>query len=156
MNRYKYQWHGEGVKTEFGYCLVSENKDKPLWWYNFECNWDDYNLCDRRYSDDKIAHIPAIKITYDDQVFCIANHFGIGVHKLINGGWPSHRHFSLPVEGFNDSLTIPEKQMYCPKQFDLEGFEAHESERKKWQKRTYPIEFEKLEAMRLGNTHTQD
>jgi len=146
--RKAYEWQGQPIKTEFGYCIVTENKDKPMYWYNYECNWDDYHNKERRSSGDKRAIIPAIKITYEDQVFCIANHFGIGVHKLINGGWPSHRHYSLPVDGFDSVIPKGEKIIFCLKQFDLEGFEAHESERKKWQKRTHPIEFEKSEAMR--------
>ena len=31
-----YQWQGENVKVVFGYCTITENKEKPLYWYNYE------------------------------------------------------------------------------------------------------------------------
>jgi len=33
----KYFWQGKPVKVQFGYCKVQENKERPLWWYNYEC-----------------------------------------------------------------------------------------------------------------------
>lgn len=142
MEQNKYQWQGEPVKVEFGYCRVTENQEKPLYWYNYECNWDDYSEIERRSTGDKHTHVPAIKVIYRDQIFCIANHYGIGVHKLINGGWPSHRHFSLPVEGFNSNLFREEREIYVILKFDLEGYQTHESNRIKWQMKNYPKECE--------------
>lgn len=147
---YKYQWHGEPVKTEFGYCRVTENKEKPLYWYNYECLWDDYHQKERRSALEKFAHVPAIRVTSEGHSFCIANHHGIGVHKLINGGWPSHRHMSLPVEGFvpESELPVDERILYAIRKFDLEAFEQYESERRKWQKRNYPEEFARMDELR--------
>lgn len=141
MKRNNYQWHGEPVKTRFGYCTVIENKDKPLWWHNYECCHDEYagDGVRRTAGEAKDAIIPAILVTSSDgHEFCISNHFGIGVHKLINGGWPSHRHFSLPIEGFCGDLSRDEHMMYVIRKFDLEAFETHEAARLEWQKRTHP------------------
>lgn len=134
MNR-KLFWQGEPIKTEFGYCNVSENTDKPLWWYNYECNLDPMI--------GKVAAIPAIKITYADYSFCISNHFGIGYHKLTHGGWPNYSHFSLPLDSFVQDHH-PEFNIY---NFDLEGYENHEAKRRNWQHREFPVEFEKSEQL---------
>ena len=150
MNRNQYQWHGQPVKVEFGYCRVTENKEKPLWWYNYECLWDDYHQKERRSAGEKFAHVPAIKVHGEGQPFCIANHHGIGVHKLINCGWPSHKHFSLPVEGFASCSSLPkeENMLYSIRKFDLELFEKHEAGRRAWQKRNYPEDFAMMEELR--------
>lgn len=133
----KLQWQGDPVKTKFGYCNVSENKEKNLWWYNFECN-EDVIL-------QGVAAIPAIEVTYGNQKFCIANHFGIGYHKLIHGGWPNYSHFSLPDDGFVED----HHSEFNIHKFDLEGYEQHEAERRKWQKQQFPEEFEKMERLRV-------
>lgn len=146
--RNNYQWQGQKVKVIFGKCKVVENKDKPLYWYNYECLWDDYNNKPRKSAFDKFTYVPAVKVIFGDEEFVLANHFGIGVHKLINGGWPSYRHFSLPLDGFisKEGLTIDEQFMYIFRKFDLESFEAHEEKRTKWQKRTFPIEYAQHKA----------
>ena len=74
----KYFWQGKSVKVQFGYCKVQENKERPLWWYNYECFLSKSKKC---------TIIEAIKIE-GKEPFVIANHFGIGVYKLMNGGWP--------------------------------------------------------------------
>lgn len=134
----KYKWHGEPVKTRFGFYKIDENKAKPLYWYNFECAHDVfYNpIISQR------AYVPCIEVsTSDGQVFYIANHFGIGVHKLLAGGWPSHSHFSLSggifEENWNDVFY----------QFDLDGYEKHEAKRRKWQQKEFPDEFAKSERL---------
>lgn len=142
MERNNYQWQGEKVKVEFGLCKVIEVKNKPLWWWNYECCWDDYYNKDKYSMHDKSALVPAVKITHKEQEFVIANHFGIGVHKLINGGHPNYRHYSLPLDGFESTscMTIQEQYIYVHRKFDLLSFEDHEAKRSKWQKRKFPKE----------------
>ena len=97
--RVKYKWQGEPVKVTFGNCIVIENKEKPLWWWNYECNEGSASL-------DGKAVIPSLKIkTKEGNEFMIANHFGIGIHKLLNGGWPSHAHFSVDGE-FDTKISL--------------------------------------------------
>lgn len=128
-----YQWQGEPVKVEFGLSIVKENSEKPLWWYNFECN-DSFPK--------GRAAIPAIRITTNnDYSFILSNHSGIGVHKLINGGWPNYAHFSLPDDGFTKGgfkITEFDELEYC----------RHEADRNKWQKENYPEEYKQVESLR--------
>lgn len=154
MKRHNYQWHGEKVKVKFGYCYVTERLDKPLWWYNFECNWD-IEEDKQIYDTVKTALLPAIKVIYEDQSFCIANHHGIGFHKLINGGWPNYRHFSLPVDTFNDALGREEAILYGIRRFDEDAFCLHESKRKDWQRINHKEEFERYEALRMSIPKTK-
>lgn len=144
--RIKYQWQGKPVRKVFGYCKVEEEEDKPLWWWNYECCWDDYEGKPKYSAHKKFAIIPAIKVTYEDQVFCIANHFGIGASKLKKGGWPNHAHFSLPVDAFEDKLSQSESIMYNIREFDELGYSRHEANRDKWQKSNFPEEYEKMES----------
>ncbi|MFA5934962.1 MAG: hypothetical protein WC827_03705 [Candidatus Paceibacterota bacterium] len=123
-----YQWQGEKVKVKFGFCTPSENIEKPLWWYNYEVN------CLREA-------IPAIMINND---FVISNHFGIGVYKLMQGGWPNCTHFSLPKDLFMEDRA----QCFRIVDFNLDEYSEHEAKRLKWQKENFPIEFEKMEALR--------
>ena len=126
----KYQWQGEPVKVVFGNCMVKADKDMPLWWYNFECY------------PDGIACIPAIKITTKHGgEFILANHFGIGVHKLLNGGWPNYTHFSLDGK----FSTKPQLRLV---EFDEEGYADHEARRDKWQQENYPEEYSKMKALK--------
>lgn len=145
----KYQWYGLPVKVKHGFVTQRENTEKPMYWYNFEC----YNnqMIDGRFEPNhepdpdglKHAYIPAIEITQGNQTFVIANHCGIGVSKLLKGGWPNHAHFSLDGK-FEEAWDWTAKIT----KFDLEAFEYHESERRKWQKATYPEEFAKMERLR--------
>jgi len=144
----KYQWQGEPVKVEFGEVLVTENKDKPLFWYNFECYYrlnlnDEYEYiyCS---SNKRIGICDAVKVIHSTGEFIIANHFGIGVHKLLNGGWPNYQHFSLN----GDFQATSWKEHLHLKKFDELGFSKHEAARRNWQKQTYPIEFEKMKNLR--------
>lgn len=133
----KYFWHGESVKTRFGYCSVKEDVERPLFWYNYEC------LSDRG----TIAHalIPAIEVlTNCNQRFVIANHYGIGAYKLKKGGWPDCTHFSLPADTFQES----NEPAFIIRHFNEEEFAKHEAERRRWQKKMYPEEFEKSEVLR--------
>ncbi len=129
-----YQWQGEPVKYKFGNCIVRENREKPMWWYNFECLTNKVSI--------GMECIPVIQvIPKSGRSFMIANHFGIGHHKLINGGWPNYAHFSVDGE-FSD---WPELRY---DEFDHEGYSEHEAARRKWQKEKYPEEFERMEALR--------
>jgi hypothetical protein len=140
MSNKKYQWQGEPVSVIFGYCVVAANQEKPLWWYNYECALDrDTKSC--------ICVIKVILKT--GETFLLANHFGIGVHKLLNGGWPNYQHFS--IDG-NFSTSSPDPWQL---KFDLEGFEDHESKRRIWQKENFPDEFERMERLRMSMQNLQ-
>lgn len=131
-----YCWHGEPVKVQFGYCKIFENKEKPLWWYNYEC---------QQNAPHTFALIEAIKITTKSgEQFVNANHYGIGIYKLLKGGWPNCTHFSLPLESFE----VSKMACYKIEKFDSIGFSKYEAERNKWQKENYPLEFEKMESLR--------
>lgn len=127
-----YQWQGELIKVKFGNCVVKVNKDKPLWWYNYDCS----------LTHEDSACIEAIKITTKDgYTFMIANHFGIGIHKVSNGGWPNYGHSSLDGE----FSTKPQCRLV---DFDLEGYEQYQQGRRAWQKENYPEEFANSERLR--------
>jgi len=119
----KYFWQGKPVKVQFGYCKVQENKERPLWWYNYECFLSKSKKC---------TIIEAIKIE-GKEPFVIANHFGIGVYKLMNGGWPNCEHYSLSLGTF--SPCEPTKQNLI---LNYEGFSDHERGRIKWFFEKYP------------------
>jgi len=149
MNKKAYQWQGEPVETRFGYVLQQENKEKPMYWYNFECfnkqKIDDSFEPDHfvRDNGNHFSLISAIEVTQHGQTFLLANHCGIGVHKLLNGGWPNYAHFSLSGKFEEDPAPY-----FAIKKFNLEEYESHESERRKWQKKEYPEQFEKMERLR--------
>lgn len=136
----KYKWHGEPVIATFGSVLTKPNIEKPLWWYNYEC----------AISKNSMALLPAIRVeTKSGEVFVIANHFGIGVHKLLNGGWPNYQHFGLDTDKFTEADGQIDRYLFI-KSFDEEEFSKHESERDKWQKENYPKEYEAAEALRAA------
>lgn len=133
----KYFWQGEPVRAEFSAAFVDINEEKPLYWYNYECLVD---------SKIKKALIPAVKITLKSgEQFCIANHFGIGASKLKKGGWPDHRHFSIPVECFVSNMW---DTISSPTEFDEESFSEYESKRNNFFKNKYPIEYQKMLELR--------
>ena len=150
MSNQKYFWNGESVKTDFGVAYQPENTEKPLYWYNYECNWDSV-LNKPIYNTKKIAMIPAIKVTTKKgYVFFIANHFGIGANKLMKGGTMRQRHFSLDdnvkFEGVEDLGIL--RNEYSIREFDEDGFVEYESKRERWQKENFPKEFERLQALK--------
>jgi hypothetical protein len=148
----KYQWQGEPVTVRFGYVNQQENLEKPMYWYNFECCTKEE--IDGSFRDEHMvkangkhfALIPAVEVeSQSGYKFLLANHFGIAVSKLIKGGWPNHAHFSLDGE-FSENKA----PYYAFKKFDLAGYENHENERRKWQKKTFPQEFERMEQFRAS------
>lgn len=128
-----YKWQGEPVKVKFGCSVVKYNKEKPMYWYNYECSLNAPSMT---------AIIPTVKVITPNDSFVISNHYGIGVYKLLKGGWPNCTHFSVD----DDSFT--ENRRYMISRFNDEGYAIHEAERRKWQKETYPEEYRKLEAIR--------
>lgn len=144
-----YQWQGTPCLVRFGYVTQQENTEKPLYWYNFECNT--HEQLDGSFAPEHMvfsngrhfACIPAIEVTQGKSIFLLANHYGIGVSKLIKGGWPYHTHFSLDGEFKEDDAPY-----YAYKEFDLEEYERHESARKDWQRKVYPKEFSDMEKFR--------
>lgn len=150
MNNQKYFWNGEPVKTDFGVAYQPENTERPLYWYNYECNWNT-TLNKPIYGTKKVAAIPAIKITTKQgDVFFIANHFGIGANKLMKGGTMRQTHFSL--DGNVKFIGAEElgilRNEYSIRKFDEEGFAEHEARRERWQKENFPEEFERMEMFR--------
>jgi hypothetical protein len=129
----KYFWQGEPVKVQFGYCKVQENKEHLLWWYNYECSLNKSRL---------YTIIEAIKIETENP-FVISNHFGIGVYKLINGGWPDCEHYSLPLESFSPCKPIEQDEI-----FNIEGYSNHERGRIKWFFEVYPEESKRLKNLK--------
>jgi len=155
MNKLAYQWQGTPCEVKFGYVVQSENKEKPLYWYNFECytseQLDGTFKHDHFVKDngDHFALIPAVQVSQGKSTFILANHYGIAVAKLEKGGWPNHTHFSLDGE-FHDSNANYD----AIKEFDLEGYEKHESNRRKWQKENHPKEFGDMERFRESMRNT--
>jgi len=133
-----YKWQGEPVEVKFGYVTVKENLEKPLYWYNYECNM---NKVGAEWKH-KFALIPAVKVIHDNGSFLLSNQAGLAVHKLINGGWPNYTHASL--DGEFKEYDAPE---FAPKKFDEEEYCKIESDRNKWFAKTYPEEWKKLQAL---------
>lgn len=131
----KYQWQGIGVKAEFGSTFINVNKKRPLWWSNFECSVDTIGR----------VVIPVVLITIKGKdSFMIANHYGIGKHKLINGGLSSYRHFIVKSD---DIDWIPDYR-YSYDDFDEEAFNQHEASRNKWQQENYPKQYRETKALK--------
>lgn len=137
----KYNWQGEPVQVEFGHFHAKPDETRPLAWYNFECETDP-----ARYSTDGSCAIDAIRFTYRDQVIIIANHFGIGEHKLRHGGWPSHRHFSFGAGKF-----VPLGFKFEYGRLNELEFSEHEAKREAWMRRTDPKEFERIQLLRQAS-----
>lgn len=142
MNKnHNYQWQGVPVEVRFGTVRVEVEKDKPLYWYNFE-------ILEMRTS-----RVTALEVTYQEpgsdskQVFCISNHFGVGVHKLEAGGWPNKQHFSLPKDFTEYTAEEWTEYEQIPTSFDPLGFANHEFKRDEWQKKNYPEEYGNRQAL---------
>ena len=133
MEKGKYQWQGEPVKVYFGNCVISTNKEKPLYWYNYECI---------QISINGSYNFPAILVECHDQKFVLSNHYGIGVHKLLRGGWPNMTHFSLDEGKFRFN-----EDDYKIEEFDEKGYLEYEKARSEWQKWAYPEEYEKTQQL---------
>jgi len=133
-----YKWQGEPVDVEFGNFHAKPDPTKPLMWFNFECETDP-----NRFSSDGSCAIPALRFTYGGQVHIIANHYGIGCHKLRHGGWPSHQHFS-----FGDGRFIAGKDFLHAKGLREKEFAAHEAERERWMRKADPVAYKRIQSLR--------
>ncbi|GGH24809.1 hypothetical protein FAZ19_16160 [Sphingobacterium alkalisoli] len=137
-----YRWQGVPVKVRFGKVRVQQDKDKPLYWYNFEV------------LEMRTSYVPALEVTYQEpgsdrkQVFCISNHFGVGVDKLEAGGWPNKQHFSLPSDFLEYTAEEWSEYEDVPISFDPVGFANHEFKRDEWQKKMFPKEHEEREKFK--------
>ena len=129
----KYQWQGTFVRVEFGYSEIYPNKEKPLWWSNYECS----------LVDDGVAIIPSVRVHYNKTSFVLANHFGIAIHKLENGGWPNMQHFGLQ----DDNFTATDKSFYNITRFNQAAYKHREQQRSKWMQINYPQQFEQMQAL---------
>lgn len=134
------KWQGKEVKVENAWLKVYENKEHPLWWSNFEVDICNSNLTMAA----NYAIIEALKITYEDSIFYISNHLGIGIRKLRKGGWPNHQHFSF----HNIQECEVKHGRSITTSFCLKEYEKHESARRKWQQKNFPHEFAKSERLR--------
>ncbi len=134
------KWQGEPVKVESLYIKVWEYKEKPLWWFNYEVDKQRSENLGHDY-----AIIEALKVTYENQSFYISNHFGVGIRKLRKGGWPNHSHFSFDgnFKEYSTNMTLHPTISFC-----LKDYENHEANRRAWQKKNFPEEFERSERLR--------
>lgn len=135
----KYQWQGTPARVQFGYVHQEENTDKPLYWYNYECSLERIGA----EFNKRFALIPAIKVTQGNQSFVISNYAGLGVHKLLNGGWPNYAHASLDGK-FHES----EERHWRILSFNEDEYAERESERNNWFAKEFPEEFKKLQALK--------
>lgn len=136
-----YEWQGEPVKIKHVIVTVKKNEEKPLWWFNFEC--DEYGM------GHSWAVVPAILIETKNESFIIANHHGIGIHKVTRGGWPNHQHFSIGKESIKKVVDEKTGSVFWKyTEFDELRFSEHEAKRRKWQQEHFPEEFEKSETLR--------
>lgn len=142
MAQGKYFWNGRPVTIEHIWVLIKEIKDKPMFWYNYDCST----------SVNGEALFPALEITTTEGVkFIIDNSFGLGINKCRKGGmWTStHR-------GFNDE-SIAEVYREGHRRFDFKNIQFSEKQylqdnedRMRWQRHYYPEEFKKSEELRLA------
>lgn len=143
MNKGVYKWQGIPVKVKFGTVRVTEMPGKPLYWYNYEV----LGL--------GIKNLPAVQIEYQEskgapkQIFCIANHFGIGVRKLEDGGYPNLTHLSLPNDFTEYSADEWATEKFKALTEDMPAFREHEKARDKWQAKKYPVEHMEREKIFL-------
>lgn len=128
-----YKWHGEPVTVKFGYFMPQTVKEKPLFWYNFEADTAPE------------TPIPAVRVTTkSNESFVISNHCGIGVKKLMGGGWPDQQSFHVPKEWF-----VPDDgERFTIVEFDGAMLAVQENRRRAWQERMHPDEFRQMEALR--------
>ena len=129
----QYKWQGEVVQITFGYSEVNYNEKRALWWSNYECS----------KQQDKIAIIPSVRVMYRDKSFVIANHFGVAVQKLTQGGWPQYTHFSLSDAPF----TSTQNSVYNIKKFDEKKYAVHEQARSKWQQKNFPQQYNQMQQL---------
>lgn len=135
MRRYK--WQGEFVEVEFGHFHALPDTDRPLAWYNFEIEREP------NMSKDGSLSMPAIRFKYDGHEHIIANHFGIGAHKLRKGGWPNIQHFS-----FGKGSFYPGDDFFTCKALHEKEFAEHEAERERWMRRTDPAGYARIVELR--------
>jgi hypothetical protein len=136
MNK-RYKWQGEPVEVEFGTFHAKPSTTHPLSWYNFEIETE------RNTSSDGSLGLPAVRFTYMGEEIIIANHFGIGAHKLRKGGWPDCTHFS-----FGKGRFIPGEDWFTCKGLREREYAAHEAARESWMKKKDPIAYARIEALR--------
>ncbi|MCG9971021.1 hypothetical protein [Christiangramia crocea] len=137
----KYEWQGVPVKIDHVNIYVKESKKSPLYWYNYE-------VATQQDIAGDYAIVPALRVKHPESVFYIANHFGIGIHKLINGGWPNYNHFSFHKDDIKNVFEESGDYVWNRKNFDLIGYQEYEAERRKWQKKNFPKEVEEMDALR--------
>lgn len=121
------QWQGEPIKIRFGFMGVSTNKEKPLYWYNYECR------------DNGYAAFLCIEIKQHGQTWYIDNSYNYGIKKLRAGGWPNHGHKSLPDNtfAFTEVRDKGDIAIMLESEFDEESFAEDEAKREKWIKENF-------------------
>lgn len=129
-------WNGEKIESaRFGYVVQPPNKEKPLYWYNWEVE-------KQKALEIEPCMIPAIEITTKDgDPFIIANIGGIGVYKLEAGGMWTHQHLSLDGE-------FTEDENFAVYEYSQADFAIYHKGLENWQKAKDPQAWERLEALR--------
>ncbi len=131
----KYQWQGQNVTVKHGYASIKKS-EAPLMWWNYEVSLS---------SISKTAIVPAIQVTVpawqdeQEQVFIIANHHGVGEHKIKSGGHPNFAHYDVP-----DNAYFEEGIIGKIKKFSLDKYLQHEENRRQWQLKTHPKDMAKF------------
>ena len=155
----RYRWNDRPVKIEHLWVKIKENKDQPLYWYNYNVN---------AYGESKDWVImTAIEITTKEgEKFIISNHFGTGINKCRKGGCADQYHGSFRkvdiIEVIRKNSDLYKKWSYIGDrdnnlleiniQLNEKLYVQEEQERRAWQKMYYPEEFKKLDALRKAFT----
>lgn len=137
MSRIIHRWQGEPVEPEYGWFHAKPNIRKPLSWYNYECSLESN-------AHDGSTAIEAIRFEYNGKLMVISNHFGIGIHKLKHGGWPTHQHFSFGEGRF----MVGSPNLFHYRKLDEKAFAEHEAKRERWMKEVDPIGYERIIELR--------
>jgi len=142
MKKGNYFWNGRPVEIEHVWVLIKEVKDKPLYWYNYDCST----------SVNGKANFPAIEITTKEGAkFIIDNSFGLGINKCRKGGMWTNAH-----RGFNEDSIVEVYREGHNRfngkniQFSEKQYLQDNEDRRRWQKHYYPEEFEWSEELRLA------
>jgi len=138
----KYSWNGRPVTIEHVWVLIKEVKDKPLYWYNYDCST----------SVNGEALFPALEITtQEDAKFIIDNSFGLGINKCRKGGMWTSAHRGFDDESIVEVYREGHKRFGSKNiQFSEEQYLKDNEDRNRWQKYYYPEEFERSEQLRIA------
>jgi len=153
MSRYK--WNDKLVTIEHLWVKIKENEDQPLYWYNYNVNVEGEA---RNWTI-----MPALEITTErGEKFIISNHYGTGINKCRKGGCADQYHGSFrkcdileviryESESYKRLSYIGDRDNHLLEkniQLREKAYVQEEQERRAWQRKYYPQDFEKLEQLR--------